>query len=1435
MAEAYYSKIPKIQVFRPTWDEFKDFSKYIQVMESQGAHKAGLAKVIPPPEWVPRKSGYNIADLDVTIPAPICQVVTGKQGLYQQINIQKKAMTIQQYRELANSERYATPKHFDYEDLERKYWKNITYVAPIYGADVSGSLTDEDVNEWNINRLGTILDFVNEDYGISIEGVNTAYLYFGMWKTTFAWHTEDMDLYSINYLHFGAPKTWYAIPPEHGRRLERLANGFFPSSYKTCQAFLRHKMTLISPQILKQYSIPYNKITQEAGEIMITFPYGYHAGFNHGFNCAESTNFACERWVEYGKRASHCTCSKDMVKISMDTFVKRFQPERYEMWLKGEDVGPHPEEPNRQVAAPLPLPQDILCNKNNTTLPQSFLEGPMKKPGRKGRMMNYQQDFSLTDFPTELQLQLMEEDHLGFAQDELPPDEQQLEVLEDIWLKAGEIEAEDASFCDEGYRVSNKRKYFRRNKHNKPKQEKDGVTKVPKKPKFDADGNPIPPQKKTKKNIDDLTGLYTACESKSKKVCGKIVAPLNLGEPADTTDLVKSLVAKEADKLLSVHHHKKKKKKHKHKDDKEHRHKHKKRKHHHHHHEASNNSSLLDTSQASTIPEEKKEEPEKKPEQDVAKVKDEIDSIIREAAAEHEQNLLKLADSRSEPLIKQEPELPKIKAEPDVPKINIDNLPAPVHRIHLIEGGKSSPTTMALKNFRRFTDVKKSIPVLPKLGKVETIHTSKGTITVLEKNILESKPAETTPPIPPEPVVKTEVAKPNPGFNNAFLSFLKNVSTCETEEKEKKKKIKAEKRRVHKTTDEILVKEESDMSRTDLIKHILKTTCTSTRMKQEVVVPEEEPVKKKEESQMSLQEALQQAVEQITHHSKVNQTSVAAKPQKEVLLQIPESRGDDFVSREQMDMVTMCEDDSGDFFVEENKGTWNGRKFVVNSCTTSSYYNSDRFYPMSQTPIKLEPGEDTEDSSQDKANDRVVVERIEDDSGAVTAAEQNGVLCDLTAGFDEPDRPKKGDDDAQDCNRLSNFANGEKDPAKLPTAENNNSSDESDSDSSNDGCSSSCCSCCSTCESSDDEGGTTGDSAVKKVVKTEHGAEGGIPNVMKKKPGRKKKIVSDEGNEQKRMKPKLSPTYRKPVTLRQIVMGQRGMGRPKKEVREQIARMKAIMEKYKAAEADGSYVPASTEENGLSEYLRLKASCLTPMALEVNVDNVLEVMDEEVRDDLLSGKTLIEMAELEKAVKVPKQEPEEVQKEPKIEVESPEKKEEKEKAGKSIPSSSSPRKVDGLPSKQSLKMDDMVWAKHKNGRYYKAKVIATKDLPYVCVYFFEDESFSKDVFLSDLVWNWKTRPPKCGQTVQVRWPDGKIYDAEFICSIKSQTLTVRFEDESELEVKREHVYSLTEYIPKRIEAKLSQATDMKNRDHLYDLDKPLPEKRPVKRKTFEDE
>ncbi|GLH09727.1 Probable lysine-specific demethylase 4B [Gryllus bimaculatus] len=431
---------PTIMVFRPTYEEFKDFNEYILHIESMGAHKAGLAKIIPPPEWVPRQKGYDIDDINITIPTPIRQVVDGKAGLYTQINVQRKAMTVKEYQKLADSDRHRTPKHTDYDSLERTYWKQIMYGSPIYGADVSGSLTDDSLTAWNINSLGSILDYVNEDYGVSIAGVNTAYLYFGMWKTTFAWHTEDMDLYSINYLHFGAPKTWYAIPPEHGRRFERLANGFFPDALKECPAFLRHKMTLVSPQVLKKYSIPYNKITQEAGEIMITFPFGYHAGFNHGFNCAESTNFASPRWVEYGKRASHCFCRGDTVKISMETFIKRFQPERYDLWLQGKDVGAHPEDPSRHYAAPPPKRDVIPSSEKDSKDFKLFVESLMnhkRHPFHKKMGSSFAQQGIKINIPPHILKEIEEMDS------ELPEGEI-LQALHDTWLKTGEEESEGA-------------------------------------------------------------------------------------------------------------------------------------------------------------------------------------------------------------------------------------------------------------------------------------------------------------------------------------------------------------------------------------------------------------------------------------------------------------------------------------------------------------------------------------------------------------------------------------------------------------------------------------------------------------------------------------------------------------------------------------------------------------------------------------------------------------------------------------------------------------------------------------------------------------------------------------------------------------------------------------------------------------------------------
>ena len=91
----------------------------------------------------------------------------------------------------------------------------------MYGADALGSLFDDGI-PWNLNQLKS---FLNEGLGgKKIAGVTNAYVYVGSWKTMFGWHKEDLDLYSINYMHHGSPKFWYAIDLDCNQKFEEFMN-----------------------------------------------------------------------------------------------------------------------------------------------------------------------------------------------------------------------------------------------------------------------------------------------------------------------------------------------------------------------------------------------------------------------------------------------------------------------------------------------------------------------------------------------------------------------------------------------------------------------------------------------------------------------------------------------------------------------------------------------------------------------------------------------------------------------------------------------------------------------------------------------------------------------------------------------------------------------------------------------------------------------------------------------------------------------------------------------------------------------------------------------------------------------------------------------------------------------------------------------------------
>lgn len=196
--------------------------------------------------------------------------------------------------------------------LESLYWKTLIFNHTFYGADMLGSLFPASLATWNLKKLPCLLN----ELGTTVHGVNTPYLYFGAWKSTFAWHVEDMDLFSINFLHFGAPKQWYSVPQRQILEFEGFMRSSFPEESKKCGQFLRHKTFVASPQALLKRGIMVNKVTQFPGEFVVTFPFGYHQGYNYGFNCAEAVNFALPSWIESAFKAKVCTCINDAVQIN---------------------------------------------------------------------------------------------------------------------------------------------------------------------------------------------------------------------------------------------------------------------------------------------------------------------------------------------------------------------------------------------------------------------------------------------------------------------------------------------------------------------------------------------------------------------------------------------------------------------------------------------------------------------------------------------------------------------------------------------------------------------------------------------------------------------------------------------------------------------------------------------------------------------------------------------------------------------------------------------------------------------------------------------------------------------------------------------------------------------------------------------------------------
>lgn len=203
------------------------------------------------------------------------------------------------------------------EDVENEFWRLVAdleeTVEVEYGADIhctthgSGFPTLEKnpsntyaSDGWNLNVLPFASESLFRHIKSDISGMTVPWVYVGMIFSTFCWHNEDHYAYSANYQHFGATKTWYAIPGQDADKFEAAMRDAVPELFETQPDLLFQLVTLLTPEQLTKAGVRVYAVDQRAGQMVVTFPQAYHAGFNHGFNFNEAVNFAPPDWEPFG-------------------------------------------------------------------------------------------------------------------------------------------------------------------------------------------------------------------------------------------------------------------------------------------------------------------------------------------------------------------------------------------------------------------------------------------------------------------------------------------------------------------------------------------------------------------------------------------------------------------------------------------------------------------------------------------------------------------------------------------------------------------------------------------------------------------------------------------------------------------------------------------------------------------------------------------------------------------------------------------------------------------------------------------------------------------------------------------------------------------------------------------------------------------------------
>jgi hypothetical protein len=195
----------------------------------------------------------------------------------------------------------------DVRTAEIEFWRSVGLgdSSTVYTAQsVNSTLFEKSVRLWNFNDMRRQSSQQkqngktgNRGGGTKVSAQGVLGLGMGMAGTARGWSSADEGCYTIQYLHTGAPRTVYAVSPEHRKRFEQLVamlrrqisdEGTEASTGEEPDKSLSQGSMLIDPAVLMKHRIGLFKTTQRAGEFVVHWPSSFYSAFSHGVNTFEA-------------------------------------------------------------------------------------------------------------------------------------------------------------------------------------------------------------------------------------------------------------------------------------------------------------------------------------------------------------------------------------------------------------------------------------------------------------------------------------------------------------------------------------------------------------------------------------------------------------------------------------------------------------------------------------------------------------------------------------------------------------------------------------------------------------------------------------------------------------------------------------------------------------------------------------------------------------------------------------------------------------------------------------------------------------------------------------------------------------------------------------------------------------------------------------------